>query len=106
LIVLAPMTTPDGPKETGVPDIVTAGPPGMTDIPAMLKPFALAVATWPATVKTGKVGDDAISTVLYPTTRAPDGPSDILVPAMVTGSPPGFNELPAIAKPVGLAMKV
>lgn len=103
--MLAPMTTPDGPKETGVPDIVTAGPPGMIDVPAMLKPFALAVPTWPPTVRTSEVGNEAISTVLDPTTRAPDGPSDILFPAMVTGSPPGFNELPAIAKPVGLAIK-
>ena len=43
-MVLVPMTKdPDGPSETGVPDIVTPGPPAERVVPATTKAVGLAV---------------------------------------------------------------
>ena len=41
--VLPPITRLENPRLTRVPDIVTAGPPSDTAVPAKLKPVGLAV---------------------------------------------------------------
>lgn len=42
-MVLVPTTRPDAPNDIGVPDMVTAGCPGNTEIPPTLNPVGLAV---------------------------------------------------------------
>lgn len=44
-IMSVPRTSPEAPSDTRVPEMVTAGPLGMTDVPAMVKPLAFAVNT-------------------------------------------------------------
>ena len=82
--------------------MVTAEPPGVRDVPAILKPVGAAVKVWPATVKTDC---GARATVEEPIWR-PAEPRDTTVPEMVTAEPPGVREVPAIEKPVGAAVKV
>ena len=51
-MVEEPITRPEGPRETTVPEIVAAGPLGEIVVPAMTKPVGAAVKAWPPTVKT------------------------------------------------------
>lgn len=102
-IVLVPMTRPEGPSDTGVPEMVIPGPPSEMGVPAIEKPVGLAVKVTPAIVKIDWVGVRAI--VLLPMTR-PEGPSDIGVAEMVIPGPPFEMDVPAMKKPVGLAVKV
>ncbi len=51
-MVLPPIKTPEGPRLTGVPEITAGGPPGVTIVPAMMKPVGLAVKVSLATVNT------------------------------------------------------
>ena len=105
-IVLVPMTRPEGPSKTGVPEMVMPGPPFTIVVPAMEMAVGLAVKVWPPTVKTGEPDDEGKVNVSVPITRLPEEPRETGVPDMVTGGPPGFIVVPARTNPVGLAVKV
>lgn len=105
--VLVPTIRPEAPRLTGVPDIVTAGPPGDTATLATANPVGLAVNTWPATVKTGGTRlavPICTANVLPPIMRLEDA---ILtgVPDIITAEPPSDTAVPAKLKPVELAVK-
>ena len=57
---------PDGCKDTGVPAIVTADPPGVIVVPARDIAVGLAVKTWFPTVYTWAGGDAAPTGRLWP----------------------------------------
>lgn len=105
--VLVPTIRPEAPRLTGVPDIVTAGPPGDTVTLATANPVGFAVNTWPATVKTGGIRlavPICTANVLPPITRLEDARLTG-VPDIVTAGPPSDTDVPAKLKPVGLAVK-
>ncbi len=94
--VLVPMMRSEDPRETGVPEIVTPDPPGVSVVPAIEKPVGFAVKLCPATVKMdgeGEVGGNVIVV-------------DTGVPETVTPGPPGVSVVPAIENPVGIAVKL
>lgn len=92
--------SPDGPREMGVPERVSAGPPGETVVPARGKPVGFAVKVWPATVKTLGAGVAGGRIILeLPMNRAPDGFREIGIPEMTTAAPPGETRDPATSKP-------
>lgn len=102
-IVLLPMIRAEGPSETGVPAIVTAGPPLERDVPAIEKPVGFTVNVFPATVKMDWMGVDCSGSgmVLLPMTSAVTS-RDIGVPDTVIGEPPGVSVVaPTIIAPVG-----
>lgn len=85
--VLAPITRPDGPRDTGVFETVIAGAPRERIVPATEKAVGLAVSFWLPIVTTGggamaSEGECSIGSVLAPTTK-PDGPKDIGVFEMI-----------------------
>lgn len=79
------MTRSEGLSDTGVPDVMTPGPPAEMLVPAIEKSVGLAVNDWPPTTKTD--GVDARGMVLDLTIR-PEGPKNATVPDMVTAGPP------------------
>ena len=99
VMVSEPMTRlPDGISEIGVPEIVTAAPPGDSVVPATEKPAGFAVKAWVPTVKMSGRWK-----VLVPMT-SPEAPRDTGVPDIVTAAPPGESVAPAMRKPVGFAL--
>lgn len=100
--VLLPTTMilePEGPKETGVPEMGIAGPPGIKVLEptVMADADGLSVIGCPPTVIAGKgggkVGAGGRATVLPPTTRMqePEGPREIRVPETVMAGAPGTS---------------
>jgi len=57
-IVLLPTTSPDGPSETGVPNIVIAEAPGAKGVPSTSMPDDPAVTLSPPTTTMGEVSFD------------------------------------------------
>lgn len=103
--------TPDGDKETVVPDRITGVPPGITLEPATLKPVGSAEKVWPPTVKIllggrGCVGVAGRLAVRLPITRIPDWPRKTGVPEIVIVGLPGSIRESPILNPVGFAVKV
>lgn len=99
--------TPEGPKEIGVPEMVTAAPPGRRVEPASSKPVDWAVNVWPPIVKVFDEGVGARRLVLeLPMNNTPDGLRETGVPEIVIGVPPGTSLEPASTKPAGLAVTV
>ena len=106
LLVLFPTTKlPDGPKLTGVPEIVTPGPPAEMVVPPIEKAVGFGVKTCPPTVKGVADAPEDNTVVLLPITRDPDGPKLTGVPEIVTPGPPADNVVPAIEKAVGFGVK-
>lgn len=105
-VILVPITKlPDFSKLTGVPEIVTPGPPAEIFVPATKKAVGLAVKVWPPTVKTdGEASLDSIL-VLVPMTKFPEGPKLTNVPEIVTPGPPADSVVPAIANAAVLGVK-
>lgn len=102
-----PMTRSEGERDTGVPEMVTPGPPGDRVVPAMAKPAGRAVNICPPTVKTEECADEEEekAILLVPMTT-PDGFSETGVPEMVMPGPPGTSVVPAIGRAVGFAVNV
>lgn len=99
--VLLPIIRAEGPSETGVPEIVTAGPPWEMVVPAMEKAVGLAVNVLWATVKIDWMGVEGSGIVLLPTTR-PAAPRDTVVPDTVIDEPPGVSVVESsMTAPVG-----
>ena len=66
---------PEGPRETDVPEMVAALPPGTSVVPPMAKPVGLAVKVCPPTVKIFAVGTvGALGNIVLddPTVRTPE----------------------------------
>ena len=102
-------SVPPGAKETGVPEIVTAEPPGVSRVPAIAKPVGWAVNICPPTAKTDCVADPAsVPKVIVeePICKRDEASRETSVPDMYIGLPPGVSVDPAIGKPVGAAVKV
>ena len=100
---------PPGAKETGVPEIITAEPPGEIVVPSIANPVGWAVNVCPATAKMDCVGDAVLiprSIVEEPICKRDEASRETSVPDMYIGLPPGVSEDPAIGKPVGAAVKV
>lgn len=101
-----PICNPAVPSETTVPDIVTAEPPGASDVPSMAKPVAAAAKVVPPTVNSslGAVGNGMM---VLPIWSAPL-PRDTTVPEIVIGEPPGESVVPSMemGTPEGAAVKV
>ena len=100
-MLLVPMTNiPPGSKLTGVPEIVTPGPPADIVVPSMENAVGFAVKTCPSTVSisAGVIIAVANDSVLVPITTSLPLPSyDIGVPeAMMT--PPGVSVCPSMMK--------
>lgn len=95
--------TPFDSKLTGVPLIVTPGPPAVIVVPSIEKAVGFAVKTCPSTVKisAGVIAAEPIISVLLPTTTkplaAPAGASEMGVPETVM-IPPGVRVWPSMIK--------
>ena len=95
--------------ETGVPDIVIAGAPGVRVVPAMEIPFGRGTAVspfiivgWYDGVVAGVIcagNADARGMELPPMIRL-EGPIEIGVPEIVTGGAPGVRVVPAMETPL------
>ena len=100
----------DGERDTGVPDMVIALPPGDRDVWPIWKPDGFAVKVSPPALKMlGAFGVGIGVTRLrldVPMTSMLDGESDTDVPEMVIALPPGKRDVPPISKPDGFAVKV
>ena len=96
-----PMTNiPPGSKLTGVPDIVTPGPPADIVVPSMENALGLAVKTCPSTVSisAGVIIAVANNSVLVPIITSSPLPSyEIGVPETVM-TPPGVSVCPSTTK--------
>ena len=100
---------PPGAKETDVPEIVTAEPPGERVVPPIVNPVGWAVNVCPATAKTDCVADAASMPKLIvegPICKRDEASRETSVPDMYIGLPPGVSVDPAIGKPVGAAVNV
>jgi len=88
-IVLPSITRIQEPKETGVPEIVIAEPPGIRVVPAIaISPDGPMLTICPAIVASGVgIGESASCIVLLPTTR-PEGPSETGVPPTLIADAP------------------
>lgn len=93
---------PDGPKLTGVPAIVTPGPPSEIVVCAIGNAVGFGVKTWFPTVKA--VGDSSV--ILVPIIRLPDCPKLTVVPEIVIPGPPAEIVVPATEKAVGFAVNI
>ena len=91
----------DGPRLTGVPAIVSPGPPAEIVVPAIENAVGFGVKTWFPTVKA--VGYSFVT--LAPMIKLPEGPKLTGVPAIVTPWPPADNVVPAIENAIGLGVK-
>lgn len=104
--MLLPITRPDVPSEKGVPEMVAAGLPSVRVVPEMAMAVGLAVKVWEARMK---MVDEGVGVgrgmVLLPMMR-PEVPRRMGVPEIVIGGPPAWRVVPAMATPVGLAVKV
>lgn len=80
------MTILDAPRDTRVPDRVTAGPFDRRLVRPMRNPVGFAVNFWPATEKTKEGGLDGKGTVCAPTTVS-DDPRDTSMPDIVVIAP-------------------
>lgn len=103
-MVWVPMTRPEAPRYTGVPDIVTAGLLGRIVVPWMRNPVGLAVMIWSPTEKMDEGGLEGRKTVCVPMTSS-DDPKDTGVPDIVV-SAPRVTKVPAIKRPRGLVVIV
>ena len=92
---------PDGPKLTGVPAIITPGPPAEIVIPAIGNAVGFGVKTWSPTVKAVEYSFVA----LVPTIKLPEGPKLTGVPEIVTPTPPADTLVPAIENAIGFSVK-
>ena len=96
-----PMTNiPPGSKLTGVPEIVTPGPPADIVVPSMENAVGFAVKTCPSTVRmsAGVIIAVANDSVLVPiTTLLPLPLYEIGVPETVM-TPPGVSVCPSMMK--------
>lgn len=104
--MLLPITRPDVPSEKGVPEMVVGGLPRVRVVSEIAMAVGLAVKVWePRT----KVVDEGVGfgrgMVLLPMMR-PEEPKLMAVPEIVMGGPPAWRVVPAMATPVGLAVKV
>ena len=109
MVELPMARVPPGAKDTGVPEMVIAKPPGVSVVPATAKPVGSAVNVCPATAKTDCVADAALIPrliVVEPICKCDEASRETSVPDKYTGLPPGVSEDPAIGKPVGAAVKV
>ena len=109
MVELPTARVPPGAKETGVPEMVTAVPPGVSIVPAIAKPAGSAVNVCPATTKTDCVADAVLIPRLIveePICKCDEASRETSVPDRYTELPPGVSEDPAIGKPVGAAVKV
>lgn len=98
-IVLVPVTNPEAPRDTGIPDPVTTGLFDRRLEPPLRNPVGFAVKDWLATENTKEGGFDGKGTVCVPTTIF-DDPRDTGVPDIVIIST-GVIKVPATEKPVG-----
>lgn len=111
-MVLVPITRSAAvPRLTGVSESTIALPPGVSVMPPIANPEAVAVKGWPAIVKMEvRAGDGTVwgakanGIVLVPMIRA-EGLRDMGVPEMVTALPLGKRVVDAMEKPVGLGTK-
>lgn len=104
--MLLPIKRPDVPSEKGVPEMVIGGLPRVRVVSEIAMAVGLAVKVWePRT----KVVDEGVGfgrgMVLLPMMR-PEEPKLMAVPEIVMGGPPAWRVVPAMATPVGLAVKV
>ena len=107
-MILVPMTMfPEGPKLTGVPEMVRPGPPAVSAVPARDMTVGFKVRGWPATVYIdggAEAGYVCRGMVLPPTTKFPEGPKLTGVPEIVTPGPFGTRVVPAREMAVGFAV--
>lgn len=96
------MTIPEAPRDSRVPDTVTAGPFDRILVLPMRNPVGFAVNFWPATEKTQDVGFDGKGTVCAPITIL-DDPRDTGLPDIVIIAPRVMKVL-ATDTPVGLVV--
>ena len=100
--VLVPITSPDGPRETGVPVIVMGGPFFETVLPAMDN------TSGAAPVGTGSLSAgrrEGRIKVVEPTAR-PTEPRETGVPERMMGGPPRDGVIPPIMSAEGSGLKV
>ena len=97
---------PEGPKLTGVPEIVTPRPPADTVVPAIENAIGLGVKTWPPTVKIGGEAPLGRIVVLVPMTRLPEGLKLTDVPNIVAPGPPAERVVPAIENAIRCGVKI
>lgn len=101
---------PDGDRDTAVPAIVTALPPGVIAAPPTWKPDGFAAKTSLPALKTLNGFDvgpgTARLTLELPIARIPEGDKDIGVPDMVIVAELGRMVESPTRKPVGLAVNV
>ena len=104
-----PMTrTPEGASETGVPDITTAGPPGVMVVPATVMAAAdgAAAKVTSSTEKLRGCGEGACggerAMLDWPTTRVPERARDTGVPPSMIAGSPGASVEPATTTLLGL----
>lgn len=104
--MLLPMMRPDAPSEMGVPEMVAAGLPRVRVMPEMAIAVGLAVNVWPPRAKVVADGGDVGRGMVELPITSPEEPRLMTVLEIVSGEPPARRVVPAMATPVGLAVKV
>ena len=111
LTILVPIfRIPDVSRRTGVPAIVTPGPPAEIVVPAIGNAIQLGVKTWPPTLyaasckSSSRIAVLLILTRLVPIFRIPELSNWIAVPAIVTPRPPAEIVVPSIENPAGCGL--
>ena len=111
VMLLLPMSKiPLVSSRTGVPEIVTPGPPAERVVPSIENAVGLAVKTWPPTVNTAapgpRVGVAEGSVMLrLPMSKTASASSLTGVPDNVIPGPPAEMVVPSIENAVGFAVK-
>ena len=100
------ITDPDGASEIGVPEMVRAGPPGVSVEPATtMAEGPIMESVWLPIIsgEEAEVPACGMEMVELPTMTAPDGSREIGVPKMVTAGPPAVIVEPATTMAEGPA---